>query len=270
MLCVFLAQQILGKQLQDLESCLELLLKDSGPTGVHALRVATRRTDAAIFLCQDSLPAGVKPFFVRRCKRIRELSNKTRNHDVALAGFESASADQRLKKRLRATRRLECQQLVASITQWVAKQKMKRFRQLADQLNRFTLEHNVAVRAVQLAGQYVNASTEGLVRSNNLHHWRVATKRLRYALEFLQQCNCHVELEETLDTLKRLQHLLGETTDGILRCDLVETEGTCEQLSQVRIENPNWLIETAHIFHKVVETAQWCIGSEGMDASAQS
>jgi CHAD domain-containing protein len=86
------------------------------------------------------------------------------------------------------------------------------------------LRENLQRRLPKIAAQYFRKGRKAMRRGTSwedMHEFRLATKRLRYTLELFRTLY-GPGLERRLDELKRVQTLLGEVNDCVLTDEMLE------------------------------------------------
>jgi CHAD domain-containing protein len=191
------------------------------PERVHRLRVATRRTLAAIDAFADLLPAGRRRWFEKRLRLLRRTAGAARDLDVLTdrLGREPAGrgprsrlvamlARQRLASRA-PIRRLHDELLAAD---WHA-----RTERLIDAVGTRGHDRPFAVHARRhfrpLVERFCAMTDRRLRAADDIHRLRIEGKKLRYAMEIFACVFPAHDRARCEDALERLQRTLGEFTD---------------------------------------------------------
>lgn len=190
---------------------------------LHELRIACRRAEAALRLCQDVADSRALQWLMRRLKVFRDICNEARDDDVLCKWVQRQSrstskslcqaiCDHRaaieprivkLARRLSDKRRFErrCQKVVKQLRACEVNDQIAREfgQRLFDEVHRF-------VRSLP-------ANRDDVVA---LHRLRIIGKRLRYASELVTEIWPDVALAELNEHLHLLQGRLGAIHDQIV------------------------------------------------------
>ena len=197
------------------------VLDSDDPKAVHRARVAARRLDEYLAaVCPDPKIKKLRKFH-KLLRNIRRDLGGWRNCDVVLSIVEKN------KRRARNDGRQSAWQLVETYLEKERRREIKRARRRIDSLDISGLadrwegllegqEPNPAYLKASLdtaAGQWQSSLAEAeRTRSlDELHEFRIATKKLRYRLELLQELER--DAPPMLSTLKKLQRVLGRWHD---------------------------------------------------------
>ena len=228
---VAVATLLLGL-LDTLEHNVDGTLRDIDTEFLHDLRVAVRRTRAAIKLLGDVLPAGLAASYAAEFKWLGDLTTPTRDLDVHLLGFDATAAQlvaakpadlQPFRAFLVRRRAREFRRLAAGL-------RSARFRTLTDHWRKALLEVRDAGRPPRgpTADELAVAKTARTFRRvaaqggaitaasppESLHDLRKRCKELRYVLEFFAPLHDPVVYRKVVGDLKQLQDCLGEFQDS--------------------------------------------------------
>ncbi|MCE9631597.1 MAG: CHAD domain-containing protein [Planctomycetia bacterium] len=206
---------------------------------IHQLRVATRRTIAAIDAFDDLLPGKVSSWFEKQLRRIRRAAGNARDLDVLtdrLRGKSGAVSPGRSLAGNAARRRLIA---MLSLKRADSRQPIHEVREklsAADwhaQVERL-LDAVAAGRGHTTFRQYARRRFKPLMRrffaradrrlrdAEEIHRLRIEGKKLRYALEIFAAVfpeRVRVKCEKSLELL---QENLGEFTDHAAAADRLE------------------------------------------------
>jgi CHAD domain-containing protein len=236
---------ILLTLLRGIRANVDGVLRDTDTEFLHDLRVAVRRTRAAIKLLGDALrlPGGQAEKFAAEFKWLGDVTTPVRDLDVHLLDYHAVAAklaaakeddlvpfrDYLLQRRAREFRALARVLRSARFTQlmdeWQAVlEKVTGKREAparSDERARSTGKPvvtagtlaadrtRVAFRKVARRGGAINDASP----SESLHDLRKRAKELRYALEFFASLHDKQAYGAVLGDLKRLQDCLGEFQD---------------------------------------------------------
>lgn len=200
--------------------------------GVHQMRVASRRTRAALGVFRDALPAAEAARLGDHLRGLHQRLGAVRDLDVHLAHL--ADYDQIIKPgerpaltgyhaHLVAQHRQARSRLLEALDDETYAALVAEFRQLLAAAGR--PEHAVEAKVAEAARQAVAPLLAEVRRrgraidagspARHLHRLRIRVKRLRYALEFVQDVYGPA-LTTALDSLRTLQDQLGLFQDAIV------------------------------------------------------
>ena len=194
---------------------------------VHQLRIWTRRSAAALRLFAPALPKSPKKWMKKTLRKLRRLAGAVRDCDVYLDRLETAGArpPQSVLKGLRKERRAAGKQLKARRRHLLRKDRFdkqveallagiawpKRHSSREMPPFGFWCRYQIAplgVRLLALAGP-------DLTPDRRLHEFRLAAKRLRYALELAGPAIPSRPQPRLYEELSVLQDRLGEVCDHL-------------------------------------------------------
>ena len=193
--------------------------------GIHQLRIWTRRSGAALALFAPLLPARRSKKLKRMLRKLRRKAGAVRDLDVLEAqlapALEGTIPQQLLRQRKSARRDLR-----RLIRRLQASDKLKRRSRLL--LKRVGRE-SAAVNGVSFASwcrrqlrpliaEFSRHTGRGVTRNDaELHRWRLATKRLRYALELAVAALPQTTWKQSYELLSELQERLGTICDLLVQ-----------------------------------------------------
>jgi CHAD domain-containing protein len=213
---------------------------------VHQLRIWTRRSAAALRLFTPALPKSPKKWMKKTLKKLRRLAGAVRDCDVYLKRLETAGArpPKSVLKGLRKERRAAGKQLQAR----------RRHLQRKDRFDKQveTLLAGIAwpkrhssrdappfaywcrYQIAPLGERLLALAALDLAPDRRLHEFRLAAKRLRYALELAGPAISQRPQQGLYDELSILQDRLGEVCDHLsaaerLRGWLEESKSAADQ-----------------------------------------
>jgi len=193
---------------------------------VHRLRVATRRTLAAIDAFAELLPDGRRRWFEKRLRRLRRTAGAARDLDVLtarLGGGPVATDPSVPSPRRRLVAMLSRQRLASRApirrlhdelraADWHA-----RAERLIDAVGRRGRDRTFARHARRhfrpLIERFFAAADRRLKSAEDIHRLRIEGKKLRYAMEIFACVFPARERVRCEEALERLQRTLGEFTD---------------------------------------------------------
>jgi CHAD domain-containing protein len=251
-------ESVLAAQLCELETKIRELVSDGSPTAVHAVRVASRRAEAAIYLCQDSLSKSDYRFYVRRCGQVRTRTNKLRDCDVLLKQASSPSGSSKHEKKLRRWQQESRDALDRCVQRWLKHDSLVTHRQSIEHQAKPALVQGLAMRITQLAARLIVKATDLPICDRNVHRLRIAVKRLRYGFEFLKHSGCPIDLEARCEKLEQLQSKLGKWTDALQSRQLLKKSDPEEFNLSLDESVEISLVELEQIFEDAIQAAQWC------------
>ena len=201
---------------------------------VHRLRVATRRTLAAVDAFADLLPARRRDWFAKRLRRLRRAAGEARDLDVLtdrlgreVAGPQPPVAGQAARDRLvamlarrQAASRGPIRQMRDAL---LAGDWHGRTERLLDRVGSRGQDRPFADFARRrfrpLVARFFATTDHRLRSAAEMHRLRIEGKKLRYAMEIFA---CVFPVREGVrcaDALERLQETLGDFTDHAVAAD---------------------------------------------------
>lgn len=207
---------------------------------VHRLRVATRRTLAAVDAFSDLLPAKRRDWFAKRLRRLRRAAGEARDLDVLtdrlgreVAGPQSPVAGLAARDRLvamlarrQAASRGPIRQMRDAL---LAGDWHGRTERLLDRVGSRGQDRPFADFARRrfrpLVASFFATADHRLRSAAELHRLRIEGKKLRYAMEIFA---CVFPVREGVrcaDALERLQETLGDFTDHAVAADRLRRWG---------------------------------------------
>jgi CHAD domain-containing protein len=204
---------------------------------VHQLRVATRRTLAALMAFREFMPGKQRAWFEKRLRRIRHAAGTTRDLDVLtgelarppVAGRKKdarvlgARARGRLVAMLAKRRDLSREPIRHIREALVAKDWPGRVERLIDAVSMEESTEPFAAYARRrfplLLDRFFEHADRKLVAADEIHQLRIAGKKLRYALEIFAVAFPSATRTACLDSLETLQETLGKFTDHAAAAD---------------------------------------------------
>jgi len=229
--------------LDTLEANVDGVLHDTDSEFLHDLRVAVRRTRAAIKLLGDALqiPDEQVARFAGEFKWLGDLTTPVRDLDVHLLGFDAMAAGLRAAKEddltpfrafLSDRRAREFRVLARGLRSERFSQLMRDWRAtlsgvLAGKKRRAGATANktaseLATERTRQAFRKVSKRGDAITPDSppeSLHDLRKRCKELRYALEFFAPLHDKSAYAAVLGDLKRLQDCLGEFQDNEVQID---------------------------------------------------
>lgn len=207
---------------------------------VHRLRVATRRTLAAVDAFSDLLPAKRRDWFAKRLRRLRRAAGEARDLDVLtdrlgreVTGPQSPVAGLAARDRLvamlarrQAASRGPIRQMRDAL---LAGDWHGRTERLLDRVGSRGQDRPFADFARRrfrpLVARFFATADHRLRSAAELHRLRIEGKKLRYAMEIFA---CVFPVREGVrcaDALERLQETLGDFTDHAVAADRLRRWG---------------------------------------------
>lgn len=219
-------QQVVRSRLRALSRVLKPLADGRLPAKeLHELRIACRRAEAALSLCDCSERIASAKWLRRHLSDLRRTGNVIRDNDVLrkwLKPWKDEPFGQRLWKQLTTSRRDALARFFEHVESLTAERGLPRRTQLL--VKRLT-ESDQTKRAHLTFGkqlfhdveQFVLAFPERPVEAVVLHQLRIDSKRLRYSIEVVSEIWPEADLSELTEVLKSLQQRLGELHDEFVR-----------------------------------------------------
>ncbi|MCW2930246.1 MAG: hypothetical protein JWM19_1208 [Actinomycetia bacterium] len=237
------AATIMLTLLDTLEANVDGVLHDTDTEFLHDLRVAVRRTRAAIKLLGDALqiPDEQVARFAAEFKWLGDVTTPVRDLDVHLLGFDAMEAGLRAAK----------EDDLTPFRTFLSDRRAREFRVLArglrsERFSQLMRDWRVALSAVlkgkkRPAAQFATMTAAELATERtrqafrkvtkrgaaitpdspheSLHDLRKRCKELRYALEFFAPLHDKPAYAAVVGDLKRLQDCLGEFQDNEVQID---------------------------------------------------
>jgi CHAD domain-containing protein len=201
---------------------------------VHRLRVATRRTLAAVDAFADLLPAKRREWFAKRLRRLRRAAGEARDLDVLtdrlgreVAGPQPPVAGLAARDRLiamlarrQAASRGPIRQMRDAL---LANDWHGRTERLLDRVGSRDADRPFADFARRrfrpLVARFFARADHRLRSADEMHRLRIEGKKLRYAMEIFARVFPVRECVRCADALERLQEALGDFTDHAAAAD---------------------------------------------------
>ncbi len=219
---------VLRKRLRRLGTLLAEVLGEQTPEAVHDLRVWSRRVQQTLAALFPGSRSRRLRSLRRTLRRSRRALGAWRNRDVVL---------QRLARKQRQTRSAEKQRAWALVIDSVRKRRRREVRRARRRLVRLDLfdlaeEVEALLKAPGASGDGASASPHDIVaaaraqwqaalsraledrRVENIHGFRIQTKRLRYRIELLRDLGAR-DTAAPLEWLRSLQDALGGWHDRL-------------------------------------------------------
>lgn len=193
---------------------------------IHQLRIWTRRSAAALKLFAPLLPPRKARRLKKTLRRLRQSAGALRDLDVIEAQL-GETLHGPLAERLKEQRRGANKDFKRLIRAWGTKGKLKRkVKRLLSRLDKSRPHHagnGVAFAPwchTQLAPQvkeFAEFARRGAGQSDaRLHEWRLATKRLKYALELAPLAIPKKTWSQQYELLGELQDRIGRVCDALV------------------------------------------------------
>ncbi len=220
---------VMSALLDTLEANVPGTVRDIDTEFLHDLRVAVRRTRAALKLTGQVLPGGARGVFRPEFKWLGDLTTPTRDLDVYLLGLPEMTAglvgadpgdlepfgEQLARERARAQREL-ARGLRSARFQRLRRDWRAALAQAAVTARRKPTAAQLAAGAIADAHQRVLADGAAITAASpaaSLHELRKRCKELRYLLEIFASLHPPGAAWRAVKELKGLQDCLGEFQD---------------------------------------------------------
>ncbi len=200
---------------------------DAGPTveAIHQLRIWTRRSAAALALFEPLIPSRKGRKLKKNLKRLRRTAGAARDLDIITAQLgeklHGPLAEQLIQQRQSARK-----DLGKLVRRWSQSGKLKRnVKRLLKRLDGGRSHHGNGVafgpwcrgQLAPLVEAFLKLATRGARQSDaGLHQWRLATKRLRYALELAVTALPKQAWSRFYELLSDLQDRIGRVCDALV------------------------------------------------------
>jgi CHAD domain-containing protein len=239
---------ILLRLLDIVEANVDGTVRDIDTEFLHDLRIAVRRTRAALKLAGDALPGDPGPRYAPEFKWLGQLTTPMRDLDVHLLGFAEDAANlvtaspadlapmhdsllrYRAAERRRLARGLRSARFTSLTGQWraaleqaaapsrrAARGQGARAQLPVAGLAAARIER--AYRRLTKAGRAITAASP----EEDLHMVRKRGKELRYLLEFFAALHDPATHRDAIRELKQLQDCLGEIQDGHVQREVIRS-----------------------------------------------
>lgn len=217
---------------------------------VHDLRVACRRGETALSALQFRYESAPSNWLQLRMQRLRKSCNVVRDEEVLLKWLKKqprTDPQQKLVKTLSKSIKdaypAVIKRLQKSVPDHRFQQQIRKLSPLreetdkqdgpahADSWDQF--EMNGAVYPRRLLGRWLFHVLDGLIHQfpdddtedfDALHQLRIGAKRLRYAMEFIQELESQSKLQGSIDALSAMQEKLGDLHDAVVREQRLKNE----------------------------------------------
>ncbi len=218
------ASVAVGRVLQNAAGrLLEAANGELSENSLHEVRIACRRAEAALRLCQGAADCRAGRWLKRRLKTLRRACNDARDDDVLCQWVQrhGTSSSKSLRQAIR-THRAEVQPRIVVLARRLSdKQRFER------RSNKVLKQLRVCERQGQIAqafGRRLFAEVHHFVKAlpsqredtSALHRLRIIGKRLRYASELVTEIWPDVALVELNEHLHSLQDRLGAIHDHVV------------------------------------------------------
>jgi CHAD domain-containing protein len=204
---------------------------------IHRLRVATRRTIAAIDAFRDLMPARSRAWFEKRLRRIRRAAGNARDLDVltdrltgqpvATRAEERSPAGRAARRRLISMltrQRADSRQPIHEIREkllaadWTGRVELL-VEEMAAEPTAMTFRQYARRRFKPIMERFFERADRKLRDDDEIHRLRIEGKKLRYSLEIFAAVFPAAVLGKCEKALEALQENLGEFTDHAAAAD---------------------------------------------------
>jgi CHAD domain-containing protein len=220
---------VLTALLDTLEANVSGTIRDVDTEFLHDLRIAVRRTRAALKLAGNALPASLASRFGPEFKWLGDLTTPTRDLDVYLLGFSGMAAglvagtdqelapfrDHLVRRRAAAQRQLARGLRSARFSRLIGQWRDGLSEAASGARRRPTAAQLAASRITRAHRRAIADGSAITVTSSpdSLHELRKRCKELRYLLEIFGSLHDPAEQWQAVRELKNLQDCLGEFQD---------------------------------------------------------
>jgi CHAD domain-containing protein len=221
--------------------------RSGDPAGVHKARVASRRMREALPVVLADVPARKMKRAVRDFRRVTRALGPVRELDVTLGVLREAGAadpdaaaslrivarvieterDQRRQEMLGRLERVDAERVAARVVS-LAEPASHVGPALAEPVSRAVLAVRIVRRVREL--EQADAAVGALYSPEPLHRVRIATKKLRYAMELAHELR-QLPSRKAVRLLERMQDTLGRMHDLQVLLD---------RLAVVQADSPEW------------------------------
>lgn len=189
---------------------------------LHELRIACRRAEAALRLCQDVADGRASHWMMRRLKAFRDVCNEARDDDVLCKWVQrqGRSSSKSLCQAI-CEHRAETEPRIVRLARRMSEKHRfeRRCKKVVKQLRACEVNDQIARAFGQRLFNEVHRFVRSLPANRDdaiaLHRLRIIGKRLRYASELVTEIWPDVALAELNEHLHLLQDRLGAIHDQI-------------------------------------------------------
>jgi CHAD domain-containing protein len=217
------------RQLKHLGLQIYRTIKSSNTQAVHDIRVAIRRFSQANALCQTYFRAAGMRRHRRRLKKIMNGAGDVRNCDVALklvAKFRVPHAAH-IRSKLESQRKESARLLIAELRKWTDRRMSFKGHAALDSTPAPGKEEAANELAQRTLGRGAkdflkqgNEASSPAASPKDLHRFRIASKKFRYALELFQPLY-ESSLHPVVESIKGASTLLGDINDCVTVAGMV-------------------------------------------------
>lgn len=193
---------------------------DLSVKSLHELRIACRRAEACLGLCEDAADCEAWRWMTRQLKSFRRVCNDARDGDVLSKWLQRRlGAAGKPLRRVLHDHRAEVQPEITKIARRVCKDHAfeRRARRVLKQLRASEQAGEIAricgVRLFAEVSCFVSSLPANRDEVSALHRLRIVGKRVRYASELVTEIWPDVALNELNEHLHALQDRLGAIHD---------------------------------------------------------
>ncbi|MCA9099837.1 MAG: CHAD domain-containing protein [Planctomycetales bacterium] len=250
---------------------------------VHQLRVITRRSVAALDTFGHLVSNRRREWLGRRLKKIRRAAGEARDCDVQLERLAAWSAHHpdrdvtALAEWVCERRRCAQQPIVARQQKLAAKDFDRRIEKFIAHVGRKVKPKKLAQQDFGMAArlalppivdEFFTAGSADLNRVEQLHQFRIAGKRLRYAIELLEGAFPSQLRKDVYPEVENLQAMLGTVNDHATAANRYRHWAEAAGQSSPVCDTPTPAVppallldwadeEQAALDHSRIEFAQW-------------
>jgi len=226
-----IARGVFIEQLQEMQLHLDGCIEGVDPIHLHDLRVANRRTRAALSEFRDLLPDETYQKYQDDFRWIHKITGEVRDLDVGIAHYPDFKKEiskpwrPHLKplRDLLKEKRNAAQEELSSMLQ--SKQIKEIFDSWSDVIgkgfnngNPLTLESAREYGCSRIINRYRQLQNEGLkldkaTPADQFHEYRILVKKLRYLMEFYRPVMDQEEFERIRNGLRNVQDTFGTFQD---------------------------------------------------------
>ena len=190
---------------------------------LHELRIATRRAEAALQLCQDMADGRAARWLKRRLRTLRRACNDARDDDVLGKWVQRhGTASSRSVCQAICDHRAEVEPRIVKLARRLHEKHRfeRRSRKVVKQVRACELKGQLARAFGQRLFEEVSRFVKSLPARRDdavaLHRLRIIGKRMRYASELVTSIWPDVALAELCEHLHLLQDRLGSIHDQVV------------------------------------------------------
>ena len=215
--------------LHELDLELARTAKSASSDSVHGLRVKIRRLTQALRMLKSSFALGAVKKIRRRLKSLMASAGEVRDMDIVLELLHKDGASQKLSKRIEQRREEAARKLRARLRPVIANRMVARWRSWLAKGSAsgapVAAQRKLLAQMTKRFAQRGKKASSPDASPEQLHHFRIAAKKLRYTMELLGPAS-----NGRLEKVRNLQRVLGQVNDYASATRLISDENGSKKL----------------------------------------